>query len=243
MTRSRPITLLAGGALLALTALGVAGCGSGGSANAASQAPKSAGANTAAGHGATLRVATTGLGKVLVDSRGHTLYLFKKDSGTTSACSGACATAWPPLRAGGTTTVGGGAKASLVGTTKRSDGTSQVTYNRHPLYTFIKDTKAGQTNGEGLTAFGAGWFAVSAAGKQVSSRPSKSASGSASSRAPAATATPAPKAAPRPTPRPAPTSTPAPKKSPAASNGIPQNNGGDQDSDNNGGPSDGDGGV
>jgi predicted lipoprotein with Yx(FWY)xxD motif len=227
---------------MALTALGVAACGSGGSATATTAAPK-----LAARQVPTVRVAKTRLGKVLVDSRGHTLYLFKKDSGTKSACSGACATAWPPLRASRKTTVGGGAKASLVGTTKRSDGKSQVTYNRHPLYTFIKDTKAGQTNGEGLTAFGARWYAVSAAGKQVSrrkhvsSQPSKSASGSASSRAPAPTATPAPKAAPRPTPRPAPTSTPAPKKSP--SNGIAQNNGGDQDSDNNGGPSDGDGGV
>jgi predicted lipoprotein with Yx(FWY)xxD motif len=238
MTRSRPITLLAGGTLMALTALGVAGCGNGDSS--ATAAPKSAAATR---HVPTVRAAKTRLGKVLVDSRGHTLYLFKKDSGSKSSCSGACATAWPPLRASGKTTVGGGAKASLVGKTRRSDGKSQVTYNRHPLYTFIKDTKSGDTNGEGLTAFGGHWFAVSPAGKQVSSHASKSGSGASSSRAPAPAAPPAAKPAPSPTPRPAPTSTPAPTKTPAASNGIPQNNGGDHDSDNNGGPDDGDGGV
>jgi predicted lipoprotein with Yx(FWY)xxD motif len=115
-----------------------------------------------------VRVAKTGLGKILVNSRGRTLYLFKKDAGTKSACTGACATAWPPLRASGKPTVGGGAKASLVGTARRSDGKPQVTYNGHPLYTFIKDTKAGDTNGEGLNAFGGRWLAISAAGKQVS---------------------------------------------------------------------------
>jgi predicted lipoprotein with Yx(FWY)xxD motif len=225
VTRSRPITILAGAALLPLIALAVAACG-GGSTTATSQAPKPAASQTpktAAPQSATLRVAKTGLGRVLVDSRGRTLYLFTKDSGTNSACSGACATAWPPLHASGNTTVGGGAKASLVGTTRRSNGQPQVTYNGQPLYTFIMDKKPGDTHGEGVTAFGGSWFAVSPAGKQVSSRPS---------RAPA----PAPAATP------APTSTPAPTP-PPASNGIPQNNGGDHDSDNNGGPDDGDGGV
>ena len=232
MTRSRPITLLAGAALLPVTALALAGCGSGGSsATAASQAPKPAAARQAP----TVRVAKTRLGKILVDSRGRTLYLFKKDSGTKSACFGACATAWPPLRTSGKPTVGSGAKASLVGTTRRSDGKRQVTYNGHPLYTFIMDRKAGDTNGEGFTAFGGRWFVVSPAGKQVSPRHSTAASGASSSPAPAPA--PAPAATPPPAPTPAPTSTPAP------SNGIPQNNGGDHDSDNNGGPDDGDGGV
>jgi len=257
--RSRPITFLAGATPLALTALVVAGCGGGGSATAASQTPAATQAPKAAAtpapkgaarHVPTVRVAKTRLGKVLVDSRGRTLYLFKKDSGTKSACFGACATAWPPLRASGKTTVAGGAKASLVGTTKRSDGKSQVTYNGHPLYTFIKDKRSGDTNGEGLTAFGGRWLAVSAAGHQVSSQRSKSRSAASSSRAPAPAAPPAPKTAPAPVPPPAPKPAPAPapkppaaKKSPSTSNGIPQNNGGDQDSDNNGGPDDGDGGI
>ena len=89
---------------------------------------------TASGRPATVDVANSGLGKILVDSQGRTLYLFKKDSGTKSACTGACASAWPPLRANGKPTVGGGANASMVGTTTRSDGKPQVTYNGHPLY-------------------------------------------------------------------------------------------------------------
>jgi predicted lipoprotein with Yx(FWY)xxD motif len=233
VTRSRPITFLSGAALTALLALSVAACGGGNSATASSQAAKPATAR----HTPTVRVATTRLGKILVNSRGRTLYLFKKDSGTKSACFGACATAWPPLRSGHKPTVGRGAKASLVGTTKRSDGKAQVTYNGHPLYTFIMDEKPGDTKGEGFTAFGGRWFVVSPAGKQVSKRARKSASGASSPPAPAPAATPAPPAR-----TPAPTSTPAPKP-PSATNGIPQNNGGDQDSDNNGGPDDGDGGV
>ncbi len=236
MTRSRPITFLTGVALVPLTALALAGCGGSSSATAASQ-PSKPSAARAARHAPTVRVAKTRLGKILVNSQGRTLYLFKKDSGTKSACFGACATAWPPLRAGRKPTVGRGAKASLVGTTKRSDGKPQVTYNGHPLYTFIKDKRSGDTNGESVTAFGGRWFAVSPAGKQVPVRPSKSTSGASASPAPAAAATPAP-----PAPTPAPTSTPAPKP-PSKSDGIPQNNGGDQDSDNNGGPDDGDGGV
>jgi predicted lipoprotein with Yx(FWY)xxD motif len=236
VTRNRPITLLASAALVPLTAVSLAACGGGSSATAASQARKPAAAATK--HAPTVRVAKTRLGKILVNSRGRTLYLFKKDSGTKSACFGACATAWPPLRTSGKPTVGSGAKASLVGTTKRSDGKPQVTYNGHPLYTFIMDKKAGDTKGEGFTAFGGSWFVVSPAGKQVS----KPASGASSPPAPAPAA-PAPAATPAPPARtPAPTSTPAPKP-PPASNGIPQNNGGDHDSDNNGGPDDGDGGV
>jgi predicted lipoprotein with Yx(FWY)xxD motif len=246
VTRSRPITLLAGAALVPLTALALAACGGGSSATAASQAPKPAAARApkpAARSAPTVRVAKTRLGKILVNSRGRTLYLFKKDSGTKSACFGACAMAWPPLRAGGKPTVGRGAKASLVATTRRSDGKPQVTYHGHPLYTFIMDKKPGDTNGEGFTAFGGRWFVVSPAGKQVSMRPSKSASGASSSPAPAPAATAAPKKAAPPAPAPAPAPTPAPKTPPSTSNGIPQNNGGDQDSDNNGGPDDGDGGV
>jgi predicted lipoprotein with Yx(FWY)xxD motif len=178
------------------------------------------------------------LGLILVDSAGHTLYLFKADSSTSSACSGACAVAWPPLRTGDTPAVAGGASPALIGTIPRSDGARQVTYDGHPLYTFVKDHKPGDINGQGLTAFGAGWFVVSPAGDQISSQPAAHGSGSASRPAapaapPAAKAQPAPKAAPPPVAKP----------TPPASNGIPQNNGGDGDSDNNGGPSDGDGNV
>ena len=182
MTRSRSSTFLAG-ATVAMAAL-AAGCGSGGSDNAnASSAATTATTTTTttSGQSGTVDVASSGLGKILVDSQGHTLYLFEKDSGTKSACTGECATDWPPVRAKGQPTVGDGADASLVGTTQRSDGDPQVTYNGHPLYTYEGDHKAGDTNGQGSTAFGAGWFALSAAGDQVSGQAASSGSGAPSS--------------------------------------------------------------
>jgi predicted lipoprotein with Yx(FWY)xxD motif len=249
MTRRTPITLL-GAAAIPLVALAVAGCGGGGSATAkappakptTTQAPKTSVAQppkTTTAHHATVSVAKTGLGKVLVDSHGRTLYLFK--GGSESAPMSALA-AWPPLRASGRPTAGGGAKASLLATSKDAAGQTQVTYNGHPLYTFVKDMKPGDTNGEGVTAFGAKWFAISASGKQV---PVKKSSAPAAAPKPAAPA-PAPKpAAPTPAPKPA-APAPAPKpapKPPSTSSGIPQGGGGDGDSDNSGGPSDGDGNI
>jgi predicted lipoprotein with Yx(FWY)xxD motif len=124
-------------------------------------------AGGAAARGPVVSTATTGLGRILVDAHGHALYLFEKDKNGKSACAGACATAWPPLIATGKPRATAGASASRLGTTKRADGRLQVTYNRHPLYTFVKDTKKHETNGEGLTAFGAKWYAVSAAGTKV----------------------------------------------------------------------------
>ncbi len=173
MTRSRPMTFLAGTALVPLAALAVAGCGGGSSGASASPKPP----KTASGAPATVGVAKTGLGKILVDSQGRTLYLFKKDSGTKSECTGACASAWPPLRANGKATVGSGANASLVGSTTRSDGKPQVTYNGHPLYLYTGDSNPGDTNGQGVTAFGASWFALTAAGQQASGQSSSSGSG------------------------------------------------------------------
>ena len=112
-------------------------------------------------------VASSGLGRVLVDGRGRTLYLFAKDKHGKSACTGQCAGFWPPLIAHGKPLASAGAKASLLGTTKRADGRLQVTYNHHPLYTFVKDTSKGQTNGEAVNAFGANWYALSPTGAKV----------------------------------------------------------------------------
>jgi predicted lipoprotein with Yx(FWY)xxD motif len=106
-------------------------------------------------------------GKVLVDGNGRTLYLFEADKGTMSKCDGACAAAWPPLTSSGKPTAGAGVNASKLGTTKRPDGTTGVTYAGHPLYTYAGDTAKGQTAGEGLTDYGAEWYALSAAGKTV----------------------------------------------------------------------------
>src|SRR6478672_10204913 len=117
--------------------------------------------------GAVVSTAKTSLGRVIVKSNGHTLYMFGKDRNGKSACSGQCATFWPPLITSGKPRVTSGARAALIGTTRRTDGRLQVTYNHHPLYTFAKDTKAGQTNGEGVSAFGAVWDAVSLAGAKI----------------------------------------------------------------------------
>jgi predicted lipoprotein with Yx(FWY)xxD motif len=119
----------------------------------------------------TVSVRKTNLGPILVNSRGHTLYLFAKDRNGRSACSGSCARFWPPLLSRGKPTGSAGVKMSLLGTTRRSNGSMQVTYNRHPLYTYALDKQVGQTRGEGSLAFGARWWAVSARGTAVT-RPS-----------------------------------------------------------------------
>jgi len=124
-------------------------------------------ATKSAGIGAKVDVATIGLGRLLVDGRGRTLYLFAKDSNGKSACAGKCAGFWPPLITIGKPVATGGAKTSLLGTTRRRDGRLQVTYNHHPLYTFVKDTRKGQTNGEELDVFGAEWYALSTAGTKI----------------------------------------------------------------------------
>jgi predicted lipoprotein with Yx(FWY)xxD motif len=126
---------------------------------------------------ATVGVTNSNLGSILVDSTGRTLYLFKADSGTQSACSGACAVAWPPLLATAKPTAGTGLTASELGTITRSGGKQQGTYNGHPLYLFIKDQNPGQTTGQGVTAFGAAWFALTPTGNQISATPSSSGGG------------------------------------------------------------------
>lgn len=168
-------------ALVGVATLSVAACGSSGSSkttsshNAAATAP----AQSASLSG-TVNTASSSLGKILVDSKGRTLYLFQGDTGTKSACSGACAAAWPPLVATGKPTAGSGVKASLIGTSKRSNGAKQVTYHGHPLYLFKGDTAAGQTNGQGSSAFGALWYVLSPAGTQITASASSSGGGSSS---------------------------------------------------------------
>ena len=176
MSRKRTI-LAAGAAGLLVLALALAGCGGGGGGGSSSGAGSSAPPQTASGKPATVGVVSDTLGKILVDSQGRTLYLFTDDDGTMSDCSGACAVAWPPLLVNGKATIGGGANSSLVSTTVRADGKKQVTYHGHPLYLFKNDTKAGQTNGEGINAFGGLWYAVSPAGSQVKASAASSGGG------------------------------------------------------------------
>ena len=122
------------------------------------------GAQTTAG--AKVHLATSKFGRILVDSKGITLYDFVKDKGTTSVCYGACAALWPPLFTNGKPVAGPGVRASLLGTTKRKDGKLEVTYGGHPLYYFVSDRKPGQTTGQGINQFGAPWWALSASGKE-----------------------------------------------------------------------------
>ena len=122
----------------------------------------------------TVSLSKTKLGEVLVNSKGHTLYMFSKDKNGKSSCSGSCAKFWPPYLKHGKVTAGSGVKASLLGTTRRSNGSMQITYKKHPLYGFALDKKAGQTNGEGNVAFGGKWYAVSAKGAAVVKAPTPS---------------------------------------------------------------------
>jgi len=116
---------------------------------------------------AKVATASSGLGRIVVDGRGRTLYLFEKDRRGQSACSGLCVAYWPPLLTTGKSMAIKGAKQTLLGSIRRSDGTRQVTYSGHPLYFFSGDSKRGQTNGEGLTDFGAGWDVLSPSGKKI----------------------------------------------------------------------------
>ena len=163
-------------ALVALAAVGVlaAGCGSNGSGSSSGGMGGYGSSGTAPASGgqsgvATVSAASTSLGMILVDGSGRTLYLFEKDQPNQSACAGACAAAWPVDQTSGTPKAGSGVTASMLGTIKRSDDTTQVTYNKHPLYYFQGDSGAGQHNGQGVDAFGAKWFAVTPAGGAVSS--------------------------------------------------------------------------
>ena len=161
MIRNSRIGALIATAAVALTALVISACG-GSSSNTTTP-------TTAGGKAATVGLESEGsLGKILVNSQGRSLYLFQKDQGTTSECTGACAEAWPPLRATGTPVVGTSLAASKLGTTARSDGEKQVTFNGHPLYLYTGDQKAGDTNGQGLNVFGGGWFTLNSAGNIVS---------------------------------------------------------------------------
>jgi predicted lipoprotein with Yx(FWY)xxD motif len=123
---------------------------------------------------ALVQLRSTALGRVLVDRRGRTLYLFEADRGTTSVCYGKCATVWPPLLTSGKPRAGVGARAALLGTTKRRNGRLQVTYRGHPLYFFVGDERSGQTLGQGIDGFGGEWYVLDRAGRKIEKRPASS---------------------------------------------------------------------
>lgn len=130
--------------------------------------PYAPASSVSAGARAMVKTASAGdLGTILVDGKGRTLYLFEADTSTVSTCNGACATAWPPLLTSGTPSTGGSAQSDLVGTSKRSDGTTQVTYHGHPVYGYAGDSQPGDTNGQALNQFGAEWYVLDAGGNKV----------------------------------------------------------------------------
>jgi len=156
-------------AVLAMSGmLMVVGCGSGDGSSYGSNGESTAtaesrgnryGRSNPSSDTGVVAVASVGdLGKVLVDSEGFTLYYFEKDRNGESACYGACASAWPPLTTGGAPRAASGAEAANLGTTKRTDGTVQVTYAGWPLYTYAGDAEAGEDNGTDADAFGAAWY-------------------------------------------------------------------------------------
>jgi predicted lipoprotein with Yx(FWY)xxD motif len=114
----------------------------------------------------TLTVRSSSFGKVLFDGRGFVLYAFTKDRGR-SACSGACAKAWPPYVTRGALRAGSGAKASLLGSVRRANGSRQVTYAGRPLYYYVGDKKAGQILCQNVSEFGGLWLILRPTGKLV----------------------------------------------------------------------------
>ena len=157
------------GALAVISALVLAACGGssyGGNSSPTTSSKASAPAATSSA-APVVTAKSSSRGTFLVDAKGRTLYLWDADHGAMSTCNGECATDWPPLTTKAAPKAGAGVKASLLGTSKRSDGTQEVTYAGHPLYYFAGDTAAGQSTGQGSAAFGAPWWVVSPAGAAI----------------------------------------------------------------------------
>jgi predicted lipoprotein with Yx(FWY)xxD motif len=148
-------------ALVALAAFGATGSFAGTRSAAAKKKP-------------TLALRTTSLGKVLVDAKGHTLYMFGADTKNKSNCADACAGNWPPAKAPKKPTFGSGVSKRKLKVIKRADGTKQLAYAGHPLYTFVADGKPGDVNGQGINAFGGVWHVVAGSGKAVTKAPQSS---------------------------------------------------------------------
>jgi predicted lipoprotein with Yx(FWY)xxD motif len=169
------------------SALLAAACSSAAAAPASS-APAAGSPASASATGTVITTEAGSAGAFLTNGSGRTVYLWAKDGMNMSACSGACAAAWPPVPATGKLTATGGAKASDLGTITRSDGTKQVTYDGHPLYYFVGDSAPDQTSGQGSDSFGAKWWLVAPSGAQITGTDTAAAA-AANAPAPAASAT------------------------------------------------------
>ena len=165
--RIAPLIATAGALVLSLLAVSCGDSDEGPSAGGAYGSGAPPASTTRAAGPATIGTTDSQLGRILADASDRTLYLFEKDAGGRSACTDDCAAAWPPVLTDGEVVAGDGVDQSLLGTTPRADGTTQVTYAGHPLYLFVQDTEPGQTNGQGSQSFGAGWYVVSPAGEGI----------------------------------------------------------------------------
>ena len=155
----RKITGAAGLAALALT---LTACASSSSSSApATSAPAAGGGNASNASGGALAMKTINGTAVVTDAQGMTLYWFVPDTSTASKCTGSCATYWPPVT--GTVTAGSGVTGTL-GTITRPDGTTQATYDGHPLYTYVGDTAPGQAKGNGKNLSGGVWYEMTVSG-------------------------------------------------------------------------------
>lgn len=180
MSRTRFASI--GAAALAAGLLLAACSSSGGTTTSAAAAPASASSSSAAAATAgPLGVATTALGSTLVNNSGMTVYFFASDSKGMSTCSGACLQGWPAVPAPAPMPASIPGVTGTLGTLARTDGPSQLTVNGLPVYTFTGDSGPGKTNGQGLTAFGAKWWAVSPSGNEITKAPAAATSSAPSS--------------------------------------------------------------
>ncbi len=155
-------------ALILLPALGAAALGCG--AEPASEAATAPVAKAAAKRGATVRVSASRYGRILVDGRGRTLYLFTRELSSRPRCSGACARAWPPFLTRGRPRSGGAeVAANELGSVRRRDGKRQVTYHGHPLYYYVGDDRPGVILCQAVIEFGGGWYVVAPTGEAITS--------------------------------------------------------------------------
>jgi predicted lipoprotein with Yx(FWY)xxD motif len=171
-------------AVLGISALLAAGCGSSKSSSASKASNASPAQPSETTASATTSTASTTpsagtsmvvtvkhaskLGTILAaGSKKLTVYMFEGDKSGASNCSGACASVWPPVTTSGAPTVAGAASSADLGTVTRADGTTQVTYKGHPLYFFAKDKDAGDAYGQGVHGFGSDWYVLKPSGSKV----------------------------------------------------------------------------
>jgi len=183
-SRNRAAAFKAGSAIAAAGLL-VAACSSGSSYTATSSAPPGGASSPAPANGAmTVQARSGALGTFLTDAAGKSLYMFASDTPTRSTCTGQCLTYWPPFDASRMPAAGSGVTASSLGTITSANGPKQVTYNGHPLYYFLQDKAAGDTNGQGSDNFGAKWWLLTPAGDPITASASGSAPSSSASSGP-----------------------------------------------------------